>query len=216
MLADKVKAGQLPPVAQRLPTNPRVLKPLEEVGTYGGTWRRAYRGLSDRVGPTKLGEEQLIEWDAPDPNTLRLVANIVEKWEQNADATEFTFVLRNGMKWSDGQPVTTDDVKFAFEDIELYKDIRPTPNFFVRQRVGNEFKIATLTVVDKTTFKVKYAAPYPLLPISIAKLGDNMVHRPAHYLKKFHPKYASADTSGLAIEVVETPAPGAYDLKLSK
>lgn len=30
------------------------------------------------------------------------------------------------------------------------------------------------------------------------------------------PKYASADTSGLAVEVVEAPAPGAYDLKLTK
>jgi hypothetical protein len=31
-----------------------------------------------------------------------------------------------------------------------------------------------------------------------------------------NPKYASADSSGLVVEVVETPAPGAYDLKLTK
>lgn len=192
-LAELVKQGKLPPVEQRLPQNPRVLKPVEEIGQYGGTWRRAYRGLSDRWGPAKLGEEQMIEWDAPDPNTVRLVANIVEKWEQNADATEFTFYLRKGMRWSDGQEVTTDDVKFAFEDIENFKDIRPSPNHIARQRVGNEFKPSTLTVVDKHTFKIKYAAPYPLLPISIAKLGDGMFERPAHYLKKYHPKYASPD-----------------------
>lgn len=191
-LADLVKGGKLPPVEQRLPANPRVLKPLDEVGQYGGTWRRAYRGLSDRWGPAKLCEEQLIEWDAPDVNTIRLVANVVEKWEINSDATEYTFFLRKGMKWSDGAEVTTDDTKFWFEDIETFKEIRPTPNFAVRQRVGNEYKLATLTVVDKQTFKMKYQAPYPLLPIAIAKLGGAFV-QPAHYLKKFHPKYASAD-----------------------
>src|SRR5206468_12728457 len=78
-LADQVKAGKLPPVAQRLPQSPRVLKPLEEVGQYGGAWHRAYTGLSDRVGPSKLQEQNLVKWDAPDPNSLRLAANVVEK-----------------------------------------------------------------------------------------------------------------------------------------
>ncbi|MGN6673857.1 MAG: ABC transporter substrate-binding protein, partial [Thermomicrobiales bacterium] len=128
-LADMVKAGKLPPVEKRLPDNPRVLKPLQEVGQYGGTWHRAYTGLSDYVGPTKLGEEMLIEWDAPDPNTINIIANVVEKWEQNSDASEYTFHLRKGMKWSDGQDVTTDDVKFWFNDVQGNKDITPAPNF---------------------------------------------------------------------------------------
>ena len=192
MLADQIKAGKLPPIEQRLPGNPRVLKPLEAVGQYGGTWRRAYRGLSDRVGPTKLLEEFLIEWDIPDPKTIKVIANFAEKWEQNGDATEFTFYLRKGLKWSDGSEVTTDDVKFTWEDIQLFKDIKPTPDVIVRQRVGTEYKNATLTIVDKQAFTIKYAAPFPLLPITIAKRGDSIV-RPAQYLKKFHPKYVSVD-----------------------
>src|SRR5262245_17527305 len=44
MLADMVKAGKLPPVDQRLPKNPMVLEPVEEVGQYGGTWRLADGG----------------------------------------------------------------------------------------------------------------------------------------------------------------------------
>ena len=97
-LADQVKSGKLPAVDQRLPGSPRVVKPLERVGRHGGTWHRAYLGLSDRVGPGKLQEEQLIEWDAPNPTTLGLVPNFVEKWDQNADATEFTFYLRAGLQ----------------------------------------------------------------------------------------------------------------------
>ena len=108
-LADLVKAGKLPPVEQRLPDTPRVLKPLEEVGQYGGTWHRAYRGLSDRWGPTKLIEEFMIEWDIPDPNTIKLIPNFLEKWEQNKDATEFTFYIRKGLKWSDGTAVSAEE-----------------------------------------------------------------------------------------------------------
>lgn len=197
-LADLVKAGKLPPVEQRLPANPRVLKPLEEVGQYGGTWRRAYKGLSDRWGPTKLLEEFPIEWDAPDQNTIRVTANFVEKWEQNADATEFTFYMRKGVKWSDGVEVTTDDVKFWWEDIELFKDIRPTPSQFIRQKVGDQWQLAQLAIVDKYTFKIKYPRPYPLLPIQLAKSGSGLPGNPAfvapsHYLKKFHPKYTKVE-----------------------
>ena len=70
VLADQVKAGKLPPVEKRLPENPRVLKPLEAVGKFGGTWRRAYRGPSDRVGPSKLVEEMLVDWEAPTPDKI--------------------------------------------------------------------------------------------------------------------------------------------------
>jgi len=213
MLAALVSSGKLPPVAQRLPRNPRVVTPLEEVGQYGGTWRGAYRGLSDRVGPTKQVEENFIRWIAPDPKTIKLIANVPEKWETNADASEYTFYLRQGMKWSDGSEVSTDDVKFCIEDVLFYKDIRPAPPYYLRQRVGTEYKNATVTIVDKYTFKVKYAAPYPLLPLQMAKQGGGTVSQPGFimpsaYLKKFHAKYASADelAKAAAAKKVQTPA----------
>ena len=201
VLADLVKAGKLPPIDQRLPVNPRVLTPLEEVGQYGGTWHRAYRGLSDRWGPTKLVEEFMIAWDMPDPNTIKLAPNFVEKWEQNKDATEFTFYLRKGVKWSDGTPITAEDIRFYHEDVVSNKDLSPLGSYLLRHKVGSDFKVGDLTMVDETTLKVKYQAPNPLLPIHIAKAnngGDAMpgqpsVAAPAHYLKRFHPKYAKKE-----------------------
>lgn len=194
-LADLVKSGGLPSVDKRLPESPRVLTPLQEVGQYGGTWHRAYSGLSDRWGPTKLIEEQLIEWDAPDPNTIRVVPNFVEKWEQNQDATEFTFHLRKGAKWSDGQDVTIDDAKFWYQDIQLNKTLAPAPSFVISQIIGGETKMATVDFPDDSTFTIKFASPFPLLPIQIAKNGGGAPGGPAffapsHYLKQFHPKYA--------------------------
>ena len=201
-LAQLVKDGKLPPVDQRLPTNPRVVTPLEETGQYGGVWRRAHQGLSDYLAQGKLMEPRLIKWDAPDTNTLRVVPNVIEKWEQSSDARVFTFYLRKGIKWSDGIEMTTDDVTFWWQDMQGNKDLVPSPNQLINQRVGGEFKTADLTVVDKYTWKVAYAQPNPLLPIYIAKTTGPATHHnivfpayfaPGHYLKQFLPKYAGKD-----------------------
>ena len=190
MLAELVNAGKLPPVDQRLPENPRVITPKEKVGTYGGTWHRAYKGVSDRWGPTKLMEEHALQWewegDAP-----KSVVNTVEKWEQNADASEFTFYMRKGMRWSDGEDFDTNDVKFWYEDVYLNQDLTPS--------YGNTYDNADktpfeLTVVDQYTFKVKYKSPKPLLSIILPKIGTNMpagpdFAAPEHYMKQWHIKY---------------------------
>ena len=196
-LAQLAKDGKLPAIDMRLPANPRVIKPMEETGQYGGTWHRAWKGLADRLAVGKLMEERLIEWDAPDTNTLRLAPNFIEKWEQTPDAKEFTFHLRKGIKWSDGVEVTTDDVKFWMEDVEGNKDIRPAPSQALWQNVGTERKFATPTIVDKYTWKMKYEVPNPLLPIWLAKNSGQgsgfevfpAFFAPSHYLKKFHAKY---------------------------
>ena len=59
MLAELVKAGKLPPVDERLPKNPLVMKGYEGIGNYGGTWRRGFRGVSDAWGPTKCVDRSL-------------------------------------------------------------------------------------------------------------------------------------------------------------
>lgn len=184
MLAELVAAGELPSVDQRLPTNPRVVTPLNEVGEYGGTWRRAFKGLSDRWGPTKLNEEMAIEWDAPDANTTNLVANFISEWSQNEDATEFTFTLREGLKWSDGAPWTTEDVQFYYEKIFL-TNLLNQPGFYVVNSEPME-----LEVVDELTWTVRFVASNPLLPISIAKstggmTGGPTMAAPKHYLEKY-------------------------------
>ncbi len=193
-LSQLVKAGSLPAVDKRLPENPRVITPLQEVGEYGGTWHRAYSGLSDRWGPTKLIEEQLIRWYAPDVNTIQVVPNVVESWQQSSDATTFTFHFRKGLKWSDGQDVTQDDMKFWYEDMQLNKSLIPAPSFVISQIINGTTQMATVSFPDQNTVEVKYAAPFPLLPIQIAKNGGGDPGGPAflapsHYLKQFHPKY---------------------------
>lgn len=186
MLADLVASGDLPPVGERIPVNPRVVTPPEEIGQYGGTLRRAFKGISDRWGPTKLNEEMAIEWDIPDPDTVNLVANYISEWVQNDDATEFTFTLREGLKWSDGHPFTTTDVQFWYDWYYLGELQSKPPTITLG---GEDME---LEVVDDLSWTVRFPAPNPLLPLSIAKItlgswaGPTMA-APAHYLSQFIP-----------------------------
>ncbi len=197
MLADLVASGDLPPVAERIPVNPRVITPYEEIGEYGGTWRRAFKGLSDRWGPTKLNEEMAIEWDMPDADTINLVANFISEWTQNDDASEFTFTLREGLKWSDGAPFTTQDVQFYYDLITSDPPIYNPPSQLV---VSGE--LMELEVLDELSWKINFVAPNPLLPIFIAKstlgttAGPTMA-APKHYLERFLGNSDTADQEAI-------------------
>ena len=195
MLADLVSSGSLPAVADRLPTNPRVITPRSEVGQYGGTWHRAFKGISDRWGPTKLHEEMAIEWDAPDTSGVGLTANFISEWKQNDDATEFTFTLRDGIKWSDGEPFTTDDVQFWYDYFYLGELANKEDFYTLNGADGNPVDMQ-LEVIDTLNWKVTFPGPNPLLPIFIAKstggtTGGPTMAAPMHYLKEYIPDLTS-------------------------
>ena len=218
MLADLVASGDLPPVDQRIPTNPRVITPYNEIGEYGGTWRRAFKGLSDRWGPTKLQEEMLIEWNAPDPDSLNLEANYISSWEQNDDATEFTFTLREGLKWSDGAPFTTVDVQFCYDLMSAEPPVLNPPAHMV---IGGE--LMQLEIIDELSWKITFNEPNPLLPITLARTsaggptGGPTMAAPKHYLEQYWADSPNAnqelidaaiEASGLSIWQELWPADG--------
>ncbi|WP_081355298.1 ABC transporter substrate-binding protein [Agrobacterium vitis] len=194
MLKSQVDAGKLPPVEQRLPKKPAIIPVYNEIGTYGGTLRRAYSGIGDRMGSTKLIEERALKLQQSSDGKVDLVQRFVESWSANVDSTEFTFTLLDGMKWSDGVPVTTEDVKFWYEDLFLNTDLNPSPPGFLFSG-GKPMK---LDIVDAHTFKVSFAQPYALFPYVLAVqsrgwpgLDKPSFIQPAHYLKKFLPKYST-------------------------
>jgi peptide/nickel transport system substrate-binding protein len=198
-LAEMVKGGKLPPVAQRLPAEPMVIKPLESVGKYGGTWRRAFIGPSDgENGNRIMASDKLLFWDF---TGSKIVPCVAKSYDISADGRVTTIHLRKGMKWSDGSPFTADDFVFWFEDIYGNKDIVPAP--IADMSAGG--KPGKIVKVDETTVQFVFENPYFLFPSMLA--GDTLIgggqsvqqsnarsygaYAPAAYLKQFLPKYSS-------------------------
>ena len=124
-LAELVKAGKLPPVEQRIGQDPLVIKPLREIGKYGGTWRRGFTGPFDTSNGNRAAQnDKLLYFDY---TGTKIVPNIARGWEVSRDGKVTTLLLRRGMRWSDGQPFTADDFVFWFEDVYQNKELVPTP-----------------------------------------------------------------------------------------
>src|SRR5262245_21702027 len=197
-LAELVKAGKLPPVQDRIGQDPLVIKPLREIGRYGGTWRRGFTGPFDTSNGHRVAQnDKLLYWDY---TGTRIVPNIARGWEVSPDGRVITLYLRRGMKWSDGHPFTADDFVFWYEDVYQNKELVPTP---LPVMTINGKPIA-IKKIDASTVQLVAPDPYFALPTVLASVWGIGHHArfgrdalggfaPAHYLKQFLPKYTSKD-----------------------
>src|SRR5947199_7629274 len=126
-LAELVKAGKLPPVAERIGQDPLVIKPLHEIGRYGGTWRGGFTGPADFWNGFRCcsGPDHLMFWDYTGDKAM---PNLARGLEMQDGGRTWLLHMRGGIKWSDGKPFTADDFVFWFEDVYRNKDLVPTPS----------------------------------------------------------------------------------------
>lgn len=197
MLQAMVAGGELEPVAERLPEEPLVVEAEDSIGRYGGTWRRAFKGIKDFHAFGRLNYEPMLRWprDPKDP----VQPGLAKEWRWSDDGTELTLHLRRGLKWSDGAPFTVDDIIFWWEAIETNKDITAAPH---AEWVINGEPMQ-LEKIDDVTIKLKFAGPNGLAetvglafhgnqwPLGFERFG---FFAPRHYLEQYHPAYNSAVT----------------------
>jgi len=201
MLAELVEKGELPPVEERLPSEPLVIQPLESIGKYGGTWRRGFTGPMDGENGNRIvSSDKPLFWDY---TGTKIMPSLVKDWEVNDDCTVTTLSLRKGLKWSDGEPFTADDWMFWYEDIYGNRDIMPTPipDLSIEGEEGKMVK------VDDYTVAFEFPKPYCLFEEILAgstligggqatrqsRMSTGGAYAPAHYLKQFHPNYADEE-----------------------
>ena len=185
MLAEQVKAGSLPAVAERLPKDPRVVQPVEKVGKYGGTWRSGLVGGSDRNWLFRMaGYEPLVAWDREWSG--KVIPNLAESVTNTPDGKVFTVKLREGLKWSDGKPFTSDDIGFFVNDIAGNKELLANGVDWLMSG-GEAGKFAK---VDDTTFTITFKEPYGMFMQRLASVyGVQIVMMAKHYCSQFMPTY---------------------------
>ncbi|GAB4523462.1 MAG: ABC transporter substrate-binding protein [Anaerolineae bacterium] len=188
-LHNLVESGALPPVDQRLPEEPLVQPVVEEIGQYGGTLRRGFLGPSDHNNYTRVVYDALVRFS---PDGSEVIPHIAKGWESNEDFTVWKIFLRKGMKWSDGEPFTADDIMFWYEHILLNEELTPSIPIWMRNADGSVAKVEKL---DDYTVQWTFKQPNTAFLLELAnkdgadKSIANLAFAPAHYLKQFHPDF---------------------------
>lgn len=199
-----VEAGELPPVAERLPKEPKVILTAampNGIGIYGDVWRDfsacPTAGWNNGAGVTSgwFGIESMShEYGAlvktgplyRATQDVEPFPNLAMSWEWSEDGMQMTMHLIEGAKWSDGAPFTADDVIFTWED--LIND----PNIVRFGPKGDGFNLngepSILEKVDDYTIRWTFAEAFPYQLFYSMDEGDFSVS-PAHILKDVHPKY---------------------------
>jgi peptide/nickel transport system substrate-binding protein len=193
MLRLDVNTGKLPPLDKRLPQPPLVVQ-MENMGKHGGTLHSIVGRSRDTRLLVVYGYARLVGYD----RNLKLVPDILESFEAQ-EGRIFTLKLRKGHRWSDGQPFTTEDFRYYWEDVANNKELSPTgpPKDLLVDGQQPKFEVLSDTVVRYTWHK-----PNPHFLPRQAGASPLFIYRPAHYLKPLHKKYSDkvrkADADGTA------------------
>ncbi len=155
----KTAAAQVPQLVQSILSDPKTFNyPLsqESPNIFGLT----YEGLTNQ-----------------NPITGKIEPNLAESWQISDDKLKIVFTLRENLKWSDGQPLTVDDVIFSYNDIYLNEaiptDVRDTLS------IGEKGKFPTVKKLDNR--RVEFTTPEPFAPFFSSATANAIL--PAHALK---------------------------------
>ncbi|WP_298863279.1 ABC transporter substrate-binding protein [uncultured Sulfitobacter sp.] len=171
---------EMPALADRLPSEPLVVAPYDMIGSYGGVFNALSNateaGTSDFMSVRHVN---LVRY-ADDLTTI--VPNVAKSWSWNDDFTQLTFVLREGHKWSDGQPFGAADVEFWYENLALDPNVIESPKDYVL--AGGE--AMTVDVIDEHTVRFNMPSPKPGF---LAHFANHYAQgfQPKHFLGQYHP-----------------------------
>jgi peptide/nickel transport system substrate-binding protein len=194
---DAEAKGDLPPVAQRLPKNPAVAK-MAEPGRQGGEVRMLMASTKDTRILVAYSYARLVCYD----RDYKLVPDICEGVTVE-EGRIFTFKLRDGHKWSDGEPFTSEAFRYFWEDVANNQELMPTG---VPKVLTVDGKPAKVDYPDALTVRYAWDKPNAEFLPQLAAASPLFIFRPGHYLKQFHKKYADPQKLKEKVEDAEQPS----------
>ena len=136
--------------------------------------------LDSQVGhPYRGGLYDFFIGAAPD-GKVNLDNGVLKSYTPSADAKEWTFVLKPGIKWHDGVEMTSADMKFS---IEYYM----RPEAICTSCGGLKGSVDGVDIVDPYTVKIRLKAPDVNLAVTFGPIEGDLVILPKHYIEKVGP-----------------------------
>ncbi len=180
-----VIAQNMPPVAERLPMRPRVINLGERgrmPGRYGGTLRMLIADQRDIRLAVMYSYARLVTYNTK----LELEPDILEKVDI-AEGRIFTLHIRPGHRWSDGQPFTSEDFRYFWEDVANNPRLSPGGPPLQLRPLGSKPKFE---IIDALTVRYTWDVPNPGFLPALAAAQPVYIYMPAHYMRQFHTSYA--------------------------
>ena len=184
-LAEAVAKGALPPVENRLPSRPLIVRfdgGAAVIGRHGGELRTLIRKAKDVKLVSVYGYARLVGYT----RDFEIVPDILEALEVE-QGRRFTFRLRPGHRWSDGQPFTAEDFRYWWQDVANNDKLSPSgpPQVMLVDGEPPQFEAP-----DEVTVRFAWSKPNRKLLQRLVAASPLYPYRPAHYLKQFHERYA--------------------------
>ncbi len=159
----KIKAAQVPQIVLTALSDPKTFNPALNQ-EFPNIFLFAFDHLTEENGVTGAVEPCL-----------------AESWQISEDKKRIIFTLREGLKWSDGEPLTADDVVFTFEDVIFNKKI-PT-DFKDSFSIGTSGSFPQVRKIDHR--RVEFILPEPFAPLLRSVAGpDGAYILPKHVLQE--------------------------------
>ena len=180
MLAERVDSGKLPAVEERLPKNPFV-RHVPQIGKCGGTMY----DQSGTPGGRFHFDGALIAGAQETDNDVQIIRpHLCDHVDVSADFREFTFHIREGLKWTDGVDLTADDVLWWQHEQRNPIIFPEGPRTF---KVGNDF--AEFSKLGPWTLRIAFPTSFRLglnIPASEwMAFGSHFAER-GPWMKQFH------------------------------
>ena len=188
MLAEMVANGEIPPVDERLPPNPMVIEPLNEVGQYGGTWRRIGVGPGDAgifryrlmyrswCATTWTAPKSAPIW--PNPGKSPLTARPIPS---------------TCVKASNGRTARRTPPRTSCSGMRMCWAMKISPPVSpVWLTVGGEPVV--MDAPDDLTIRFTFPGAHGIfMPLMAGANGASMTWYPKHYMTQFHRNYADEE-----------------------